>query len=151
MDLVIEAAKLAGVHENITQLPLGYDTEIGDAGIYLSGGQRQGIGLARAFFGNPRVILLDEPNSSLDDAGEQALYRAVEHMKATGATIIIITHRLPILDVTDKIAILKGGALTAFDSSEVIYEKFYKARVKAQVAGTPILSGADALATSSTV
>jgi ATP-binding cassette subfamily C protein len=126
-ETVIAAAKLVGLHDAILRLPRGYDTTIGGAaGIHLSGGQRQSIGLARAFFGAPQVLLLDEPNSSLDEAGEQLLYRALEQQKAAGKTIIIITHRLGILDLTDKIAVLRGGLLSAFGSSEDIYQRFFK-------------------------
>ena len=124
---VVAAAKLVGLHETIMRLPRGYDTYIGGpSGVNLSGGQRQSIGLARAFFGSPQVVLLDEPNSSLDEAGEQALYDAVERRKAEGSTIVIITHRLGILDLTDRIAILRSGMLSAFGSSEEIYKLYFK-------------------------
>ena len=132
----MEAGKLAGLHEGILALPRGYDTEIGDAGVSLSGGQLQGIGLARAFFGSPQLVLLDEPNSNLDSAGENALYRAIERMKAAGTTIIIITHRLSILDTTDKIAILRNGMLSAFGTSAEIYERFFKPPEISQAAMT---------------
>ena len=124
---VVAAAKLVGLHETIMRLPRGYDTYIGGpSSVNLSGGQRQSIGLARAFFGSPQVVLLDEPNSSLDEAGEQALYDAVERRKAEGSTIVIITHRLGILDLTDRIAILRSGMLSAFGSSEEIYKLYFK-------------------------
>ncbi|HSP23617.1 MAG TPA: type I secretion system permease/ATPase, partial [Saliniramus sp.] len=93
---VISAAKLVGLHEVIMQLPQAYDTQIGEAGLRLSGGQRQCLGVARAFFGSPRLVVLDEPNANLDDDGERALFRAVEQMKAAGTTIIVITHRFGI-------------------------------------------------------
>ena len=133
---IMEAGKLAGLHEGILALPRGYDTEIGDAGVSLSGGQHQGIGLARAFFGSPQLVLLDEPNSNLDSAGENALYRAIERMKAAGTTIIIITHRLSILDTTDKIAILRNGMLSAFGTSAEIYDRFFKPPEISQAAMT---------------
>jgi PrtD family type I secretion system ABC transporter len=118
---VIEAAQLAGLHETIMRLPRGYDTEIGDAGLRLSGGQRQRVALARALFGKPRLVILDEPNSSLDHEGEEALVRAIAAVKAQGATVIVITHRPSILGLADKLLLLRNGAIEAFgDSREVI-------------------------------
>jgi ATP-binding cassette subfamily C protein len=122
---VIEAARLVGLHDTIMQLPQTYDTEVGKNGIRLSGGQRQCIALARAFFGKPQFVVLDEPNTSLDQAGEEVLYEAVEQMKAAGVTIVIITHRMGMLAATDKIVIIQRGAVKAFGESEEIYEKFF--------------------------
>jgi PrtD family type I secretion system ABC transporter len=118
---VIEAAQLAGLHETIMRLPRGYDSEIGDAGLRLSGGQRQRVALARALFGKPRLVILDEPNSSLDHEGEEALVRAIAAVKAQGATVVVITHRPSILGLADKLLLLRNGAIEAFgDSREVI-------------------------------
>jgi PrtD family type I secretion system ABC transporter len=118
---VIEAAKLAGLHETIMRLPRGYDSEIGEAGLRLSGGQRQRIGLARAVFGRPRLIILDEPNSSLDHEGEDALLQAIAQMKERGTTIIVIAHRPSILQLADKLLVLRGGAVDLFgERNEVI-------------------------------
>jgi PrtD family type I secretion system ABC transporter len=118
---VVEAAQLAGLHETIMRLPRGYDTEIGDAGLRLSGGQRQRVALARALFGKPRLVILDEPNSSLDSEGEEALVEAIAKVKAQGSTIVVITHRPSILGLADKLLLLRNGAIEAFgDSREVI-------------------------------
>lgn len=119
-ELVIEAAIVAGVHEMILQLPQGYDTPIGPGGVALSGGQRQRIGLARALYGYPKIIVLDEPNSNLDDAGERALVLAVSEMKKRGSTIILITHRPSILGIADKIAFLRDGQLQMFGTRDEV-------------------------------
>jgi len=111
---VIEAAQLAGVHEMIGRLPLGYDTRIADVGHTLSGGQRQRIGLARALFGRPRFIVLDEPNSNLDADGERALVRAIEAMRDDGAIVILIAHRPSVMQAADKLMILQDGQITQF-------------------------------------
>jgi len=119
---VIEAAKLAGIHDTVMRLPEGYDTVIVNAGSGLSRGCRQRLGLARAFFGDPRLVVLDEPNASLDYVGERVLLDAIEHLKAANATVVVITHRMGILAATNKIAIMEGGTLTAFGESEAIFE-----------------------------
>lgn len=113
-DKLLKAAALAGVHEMILRMPKGYDTPIGVAGQMLSGGQRQRIALARAIYGDPALLVLDEPNSNLDDVGERALLQAILNMKQQGTTIVLITHRLSILAATDAILILKDGAVAAF-------------------------------------
>jgi ATP-binding cassette subfamily C protein/ATP-binding cassette subfamily C protein EexD len=113
-DLVFEAARLAGCHEMILRLPQGYDTEIGDGGQHLSGGQRQLIGLARAMFGSPRFVVLDEPNSNLDGDAEQALIRGLETLKAHGATVILVSHRPTLVQGVDKVLLMRDGAAEAF-------------------------------------
>jgi PrtD family type I secretion system ABC transporter len=120
---VIEAAKLAGLHETIIRLPQSYDTVIAGGGTTLSRGFRQRLGLARAFFGDPHLVVLDEPNASLDHLGECVLFEAIERMKAVNTTVIIITHRIGILAATNKIAIMQGGAISAFGDSKEIFER----------------------------
>lgn len=111
---VLEAARLAGVHELILQLPNAYDTLIGPGGGALSGGQRQRIGLARALYDSPRLVVLDEPNSNLDEAGELALFKALQSMKEKGTTVVIISHRQGVLSQMDKILVLVSGVVTLF-------------------------------------
>jgi ATP-binding cassette, subfamily C, bacterial len=117
-EAVIEAALLAGRHELIQNLPNGYDTNISDSGQALSGGQRQRIALARCLSGSPSLLVLDEPNASLDSAGEEALVWAIHRLKAAGTTVVIITHKLNVLSVVDKIMILGDGMVQAFGDKE---------------------------------
>ncbi|MHB1409849.1 MAG: type I secretion system permease/ATPase [Acidovorax defluvii] len=110
---VIAAARSAGLHEMILRFPKGYDTPIGEAGNLLSGGQRQRIGLARAVYGDPVLVVLDEPNANLDDVGEAALVRTVQELKAKGRTVFLITHRPGIVAVADRLLILHNGMVQA--------------------------------------
>ena len=120
-ETVIQAATLAGVHQMILGLPNHYDTQVGEKGSALSGGQRQGIGLARAVFGSPRVVVLDEPNSNLDHPGETALLSAIQGLKKKGTTVVVIAHRPNILQSVDKILVLRNKAIGMFGPpSEVI-------------------------------
>jgi ATP-binding cassette subfamily C protein len=120
---VIEAAKLAGIHDTIMRLPEGYDTPVPNGGFGFSRGFRQRLGLARALFGDPRLVVLDEPNASLDYVGERVLLDAIEQMKIANTTMIVITHRMGILAATNKIAIMQDGTVTAFGDSEEIFER----------------------------
>ncbi|MCB1648386.1 MAG: type I secretion system permease/ATPase [Pseudomonadales bacterium] len=117
---IVEAAQLSGVHELILRLPNGYDTVIGGNGGILSGGQRQRIGLARAVYGNPKLLILDEPNSNLDDQGEKELVLALQRVKAQGCTIVVITHRTMVLASVDKMLVMKDGAAVAFGPREQV-------------------------------
>jgi ATP-binding cassette subfamily C protein EexD len=120
---VVAAAMAAGVHEMILKQPKGYDTHIGPSGGGLSGGQRQRIGLARAMYGNPRLIVLDEPNSNLDDAGEAALAAAIQNMKSDKATVFIISHRVSALSVTNKLIVMQNGQLAVFGPTQEVMQK----------------------------
>ncbi|MDO9139251.1 MAG: ATP-binding cassette domain-containing protein, partial [Methylobacter sp.] len=111
---VVEAAKMADVHDLILRFPEGYDTMIGASGGNLSGGQRQRIGLARALYGKPILVVLDEPNSNLDEQGEAALEKALIKLKEKQSTVLIITHRNSVLSKVDKLLILSDGALAVY-------------------------------------
>ncbi|ODS81945.1 MAG: type I secretion protein [Devosia sp. 66-14] len=117
---VLEAARLAGVHDLITSLPDGYDTRIGSRGVALSAGQRQRIGLARALYGDPFLLVLDEPNANLDFAGDNALTTALTAAKARGAVVIVIAHRPSAIAVCDKLIYLVNGRQSAFGAKEEV-------------------------------
>jgi PrtD family type I secretion system ABC transporter len=120
-DAVVAAAKKAGAHEVILGFAQGYDTEIGEADdLRLSGGQRQRVGLARAMFGNPRLVVLDEPDANLDEAGDAALMAALARLKADGAATIMITHKTALLSVADKILVLKNGEMAQFGTAKEV-------------------------------
>jgi ATP-binding cassette subfamily C exporter for protease/lipase len=117
---VIEAARTAGLHEMILRFPKGYDTPVGAAGGMLSGGQRQRIGLARAVYGNPNLVVLDEPNANLDEVGEAALARAVHQLKSEGKAVVLITHRGSALALADRIVVLVDGQIRADGPREAV-------------------------------
>lgn len=121
-EAILAAGQMAGVHEMILKLPKGYDTEIGFDGSVLSGGQRQRIALARTLFGNPKILILDEPNSHLDHFGESALLSALKIAKARMITCIIISHKTNILNIADKIMILQDGIVVRFGSREEVMQ-----------------------------
>jgi ATP-binding cassette, subfamily C, bacterial exporter for protease/lipase len=111
---VIEAAKRTGIHDMVLRMPRGYDTPMGEAGSVLSGGQRQRIGLARAIIGDPLIVVLDEPNANLDDAGEAALMRTVRDLKSRGKTVFMIVHQQNLLKVADRLLLLDNGRVAQF-------------------------------------
>jgi PrtD family type I secretion system ABC transporter len=117
---VLEAAWLAGAHEMILRLPEGYETRLEEGGFPLSGGQRQRVGLARALYGNPRLLVLDEPNANLDGPGEAALMGAIGRLKRDGVTIVIVTHRPQLLQQADKVLVLEDGAVARFGPKEAV-------------------------------
>ncbi|RMM43196.1 Alkaline protease secretion ATP-binding protein AprD [Pseudomonas syringae pv. aptata] len=131
---VVLAARTAGVHEMILQLPDGYDTVIGSEGVNLSGGQRQRIGLARAIYGSPRLIVLDEPNSNLDEVGERALSVALQLIKESGATVFIVSHRPNILSRLDRVMVMNAGTITLYGARDQVIAELAQQQAKAQQA-----------------
>lgn len=119
-DKVEAAARQVGLHDIILGLPDGYDSQIGDEGCFLSGGQRQRVGLARAIYGNPRFVVLDEPNSSLDEAGEAALLATLKWLKSEARTVVIITHRTTVFPAVDRILVLRDGVIQGYGTRDEI-------------------------------
>ncbi|MCD6585249.1 MAG: type I secretion system permease/ATPase [Desulfobacteraceae bacterium] len=139
-DKVINAAQMSGIHEMILKLPNGYDTRIGGyGGVRLSGGQRQRVAMARALYGGPKLIVLDEPNSNLDDAGEQALLKALTQLKELKITTIIVTHKPSLLTSVDKVLMLQDGQIANFGPKEEVFSRLLGAQ---QPTASPIVSGA---------
>jgi ATP-binding cassette subfamily C exporter for protease/lipase len=129
-DKVVQAAKRAGVHDMILHLPQGYDTLLADGGGGLSGGQKQRLGLARAMYDDPSVIVLDEPNSNLDDIGEQALVAAVNDLRQRGKTIVLITHRTSIIGATTKLLMLRDGKGELFGPTKQVLDALQEVNQK---------------------
>jgi len=128
---VVAASKAAGAHDVILRLPQGYDTPIGEGGLSLSGGMRQRVGLARALYGDPRLIVLDEPNSNLDEDGERALGLALAQMKAAGRTVIVVTHRPQLLAHVEKVLVMSFGTALAFGERDDVIARMRGNRVAA--------------------
>lgn len=134
---VVAAAHLAGVHELILKFPQGYDTQVGTGGGLLSGGQKQRIALARALYGNPCLIVLDEPNSNLDDVGELALARAIVQLKEAGKTVVVVTHRGNLLNQTTHLLLLRDGLLHLFGPREKVVLALNEAQLQARLQQSP--------------
>ncbi len=128
---IFEAAEMADVHELILGLPHGYDTPVGPETMALSGGQRQRICLARALYNNPRLVIMDEPNSNLDEAGERALLNSLELLKERKATVVIVTHKPSLLANVDKILFIQNGQMAAFGPRDAVFQHLNEARQKA--------------------
>ena len=120
---VIEAASLVNMHEAILAFPKGYDTQIGEVASFgLSGGQRQRLAIARAIYGNPKYVVMDEPNANLDDQGELALVSAIAHLKKLGGTVVVTTHRPRLIASVEFLLVLKGGKQVAFGPAKQVIE-----------------------------
>lgn len=120
---IVEAAERAGAHEMILKLPNGYDTEIGEAGAQLSGGQRQRVGLARALFGDPPLLVFDEPNANLDSEGEQSLIHAIRQAKERGRAVLVMAHRPSAIAVCDRLLVMRDGTAVAFGPRDEVLKK----------------------------
>lgn len=137
---VERAGRQVGLEALVAELPEGYQSRIGDEGAFLSGGQRQRVGLARAIYGQPRFVVLDEPNSSLDELGEKALAQLVVQLKAQGTTVVVITHRTSILGVCDRMLLLVNGMVQAFGPRDEVLTALARAR-EGQAAPSPAAAG----------
>lgn len=144
-DRVIRAARLAGLHEMILHMPKGYDTYIGEGGSVLSGGQRQRIGLARALYGDPKLVVLDEPNASLDNDGELALLQAMAYMKQLGTTVVVITHKVSLLSNVDKLLVMQDGALAVFGPREGVLQHLVQQQQAQQAAAQQVAQPTQAI------
>lgn len=138
------AAHAVGLHDFILALPLGYDNPVGREGAMLSGGQRQRVGLARAIYGNPAFVVLDEPNSSLDEQGDAALASAIAQLKSRGTTFVVMTHRTSVLGVVDKMLVLRDGQTQMFGPRDDVLKALSDAAAQARQVATPQPSPANA-------
>jgi len=139
---VVKAAQLVGMHDTILSWPKGYDTELGDTGFTLSGGQRQRLAIARALYGSPKYVVLDEPNANLDEVGEQALIEAIRHLRSKGTTVIVTTHRPRLIGIVDYMLVLKSGRQVGFGPPKDLFEAVKRAQAPA--AGQPLVSSSGA-------
>ena len=142
-EAIVAAAQLAGVHEMVLGLPDGYETQIGDNGTFLSGGQRQRVGLARALYGPPALVVLDEPNSNLDNAGDQALMTAITSLKQRGTTVVVMAHRPSAIAAVDKILMLNEGRVGGFGPKDEVLAKVTQLTPAAYPVGRTASGGGD--------
>ena len=129
-DAVVEAAKAAGTHEMIMNLPEGYDTRVGYQNASLSSGQRQRLALARALYGNPFLVVLDEPNSNLDGEGEQALTEAIRGVRRRGGIAVVVAHRSAAIAGVDLLMVMSGGRIQSFGPRDEVLSKIQKPILK---------------------
>jgi len=132
MNEVARVITQVGLTDTIAALPEGLNTRVGENGAVLSGGQRQRVALARAIYGNPKLLVLDEPNSSLDEAGEQALMATLQYLKTQGSSVVVITHRTSVLPAADKVLMLRDGQVAAFGPRDEVLAALQKAQQQAQ-------------------
>ncbi|HEX6267710.1 MAG TPA: type I secretion system permease/ATPase, partial [Burkholderiales bacterium] len=134
---IVQAAQRAGVHELILHLPQGYDTPIGEGGMVLSGGQRQRVALARALYGDPALVVLDEPNANLDEAGDAALIAALEAMREEKRTVVVMTHRMNLVRAADAVMVLAEGAIQAYGPRETVLKSLPRRPARPVVVASP--------------
>jgi ATP-binding cassette subfamily C exporter for protease/lipase/ATP-binding cassette subfamily C protein EexD len=144
---VVQAAQMIDMHETVLSFPKGYDTQLGETGFALSGGQRQRLAIARAVYGMPKYVVMDEPNSNLDEVGESALVRTVQALKANGSTVVLTTHRPRLVGVVDKMLVLKAGRQVAFGDAREMLESVRKLQVvpNDETSAAPVNSAASSL------
>lgn len=128
-EAVIAAAQRAGAHEMIQQLPEGYNTQVGEQGVALSGGQRQRIGLARALFGDPSIVILDEPNANLDSVGEESLMAAIAKLREIRKTVVFVTHKVGLVGAADYVLVLGNGTMKSFGGRAEVMQRIAQPRV----------------------
>ena len=146
LERVQQAARAVGLHELISSLPDGYDCKVGPGGARLSGGQRQRVALARALYGEPSYVVLDEPNSSLDEEGDAALAQAIRAASARGATVVVITHRTSVLSVANKLLVLRDGQQQAFGPRDEVLAALNNAAARSAGAGSGAGAGGGVMA-----
>jgi ATP-binding cassette subfamily C exporter for protease/lipase len=134
--LVEAAARAVGIHHTLTAMAQGYATQVGPNGAFLSGGQRQRVALARALYGHPRFVVLDEPNASLDEAGDHALLDTLQALRERGTTVVVVTHRPGILQVADRMLLLHEGVQQAFGTPQQVLASINQALAVQQKAGS---------------
>lgn len=144
MEQVEAAARVVGLHENIADLPEGYDSQVGSDGCFLSGGQRQRVALARAIYGNPKLVVLDEPNASLDEAGDLALAQALEMLKARGVAVVVISHLTSVLRVVDSLLVIQEGAVKLYGKRDEVLAVLYPQSIKGKAVPAPASGGSGA-------